>query len=63
MFVLKSLELVLELVVPRVQDKDLERQRGRGDREVNEGDSTSNERHFQVFKIFTSTFLKTNFQS
>lgn len=37
-FDLEGLEFVVELVVPRVEDEDLEGQGGGGDAEVGEGD-------------------------
>jgi hypothetical protein len=39
MLILESLEFVVELVVPGVQDEDLECKGGGGDREVDERDS------------------------
>jgi hypothetical protein len=39
MLVFERLEFVVELVVPGVQDEDLEGEGGGGDRKVDEGDS------------------------
>ena len=45
MLVLELLKAGVELLVPRVQDEDLEAQRRGGDDEVGQGDEAGDERH------------------
>ncbi len=54
---LQLLEVLVELLVPGVEDEDLERQRGGGDHEVREGEATCQSRHRVVCIVRLGLFV------
>lgn len=54
---LELLEVVGELLVPGVQDEDLEAERRGGDEEIGEGDGAGDEDHFDGFLMWSLCVL------